>query len=436
MRLSQKNAACAAAIGFVITLVAGFPGWMSSDSLDQYRQALTTQFTDWHPPVMAAIWSVASVFAPGPLGMLVFHLGLYWGALLLLASLFTERKPVVAAAILLAGLLPFTANLAPIIWKDVGVAVYLMMAAALLVASYVNKREPSLLVLILLFLASASRWNAWLAVVPLVFLFCHLRLAQRSWTLKITLAMFVVGIIPIAISFLNYTVLGAKRTFPWQAIAMHDLAALGCARHPERVMVPQQFLTVHSNEQRVCAAYAAGIADPLFFPSDAPFRFNQAGTEDLVREWLASVRSNPIAYLEHRTKFYLAFLRVGQSHGDYLIHAQIDTNDLGLEHRPNAVSVALLKYTMSFSSTPFVKPWFWLSALLVILAVSASQRHWLASAVLLSGLLYLLPYYFVGLAPSFRYAYWSIWACLIGVAVLIAVHRATPLSAEKHSLPD
>ena len=41
---------------FIVLLF--YPGIMSNDSIASLRQARSFEFNDWHPPVMALIWSV------------------------------------------------------------------------------------------------------------------------------------------------------------------------------------------------------------------------------------------------------------------------------------------------------------------------------------------------------------------------------------------
>jgi hypothetical protein len=53
------------AIGFGLFLVYAFPGYMSSDSVNQIIEARTAVFSNAHPPIMAAEWRVLEVFVSG-----------------------------------------------------------------------------------------------------------------------------------------------------------------------------------------------------------------------------------------------------------------------------------------------------------------------------------------------------------------------------------
>src|ERR1051325_2140122 len=85
---------CAA--GFVLTVVAFYPGVMSPDSFDQWEQGRAWAFNDVHPPVMSALWGLMDRVWAGPAGMLLLHNALFWGAAALFWRLVRERSRVAA----------------------------------------------------------------------------------------------------------------------------------------------------------------------------------------------------------------------------------------------------------------------------------------------------------------------------------------------------
>ena len=46
------------AAGFLLCVVAYYPGYTSPDSIRQLGEARAWSFTDWHPRLMAAVWGV------------------------------------------------------------------------------------------------------------------------------------------------------------------------------------------------------------------------------------------------------------------------------------------------------------------------------------------------------------------------------------------
>src|SRR5687768_10446332 len=77
-----------AALGVALLLLnvgTFYPGFMSTDSVDQLEQALDTRLlSDWHPPVMTALWWLLLKLSFQTVGvMLVAQVALLWGSLTL-----------------------------------------------------------------------------------------------------------------------------------------------------------------------------------------------------------------------------------------------------------------------------------------------------------------------------------------------------------------
>ncbi len=47
----------------LILWVAFYPGFMSHDSIVQFGMSKSLNFNDWHPPIMAWVWSVVGFFS-------------------------------------------------------------------------------------------------------------------------------------------------------------------------------------------------------------------------------------------------------------------------------------------------------------------------------------------------------------------------------------
>ena len=64
--------------GFVISLLAFWPGLMEFDSFDQYAQAIgKEQLNDWHPVILVFVWKLLIFVHDGPQLMLLLQLLLY-----------------------------------------------------------------------------------------------------------------------------------------------------------------------------------------------------------------------------------------------------------------------------------------------------------------------------------------------------------------------
>ena len=77
--LRQRQAGGLALLLLVVALFAvnafmQFPGTMSNDAINQYAEAISGRYTDWHPAIMAWLWSLLRHIADGPAPHWLLHL--------------------------------------------------------------------------------------------------------------------------------------------------------------------------------------------------------------------------------------------------------------------------------------------------------------------------------------------------------------------------
>src|ERR1700676_2491531 len=171
--------------GFAVELLAFWPGLMSVDSIEQYIQAATHRYNDHHPPIMAWVWSWTNRVVVGPGGMLIFHLVLMWTGLWLIAEGARARRVRHTWLVPFVGVLPFVANIAGVIWKDVGMAYALLCAGGLLYASDGRRRHLRIaaitVAMLLLGYATMVRGNAPLATFALACYALATVFPRMSW---------------------------------------------------------------------------------------------------------------------------------------------------------------------------------------------------------------------------------------------------------------
>src|SRR5688572_28518775 len=141
----------------LLVCIGFYPGYMTSDSLQQLREARSGTFTTWHPPLMAFVWRQFDRVVPGPIGMVVFHTLMFGAGL---ALFFNRRLGLIPIALVTLSP-PVLGHLATV-WKDVG-----MFCALVLAVGLYARGKPGW-ALVPLFYACCVRHNAMLAVVPLV----------------------------------------------------------------------------------------------------------------------------------------------------------------------------------------------------------------------------------------------------------------------------
>lgn len=404
---------------FAGCMLAFYPGFMSPDSADQFAEALSLHFTDGHPPLMAAVWSVVNVIFFGPLGMLLLQLLLYWGSLFVLADIAWRKNYRWWWLWLLAGLLPSTINFIGVIWKDVEVEVCYLAVATGLLRARLEARKPGGFLLVLLFYGMGIRWNSLPAALPLLYGWLMLRYPGWRWHLYLPSTLLAAVLSVFLLIHINYRILRAEPTGLWQVLVIYDLVAIECATG--KPLVPNEFRNSNTSESQLCAAYDPMWIDPLFatFANPRPplHRVSAAAASALALPniWLDAVLEHPRLYASHRTAYFAKFLRIGEPNAYFYLYDTIVPNGFGITHRPNALSLVHTWYVQRFESCFILKPWFWLLASIGLFTVAVRRGSILALIVSLSGFLYVMPYWVIGPAPDLRYASWLIMSSVFGL---------------------
>jgi hypothetical protein len=437
---------------------AAWPGLYTVDSLKQLRQAMTGSYTDVHPPIMSLLWHGLLWLTGIPASLFILQIALL--GIGLLAWQFIFRRTNIAEAspfLVLAAWNPAILNFAGVVWKDVGLAVALLLGFATVAILALSHKPRWVLLapaLLFAFYASAVRWNGLPAVIPLLYLAAmaiapfqgwRKHLAAGSLTLLCS-AFFVVGN-----SVLTYGLLKAERDELAQVLFLYDLS--GITVQTGKSVIPDEFRTDTFTLAGLRAAYTADTMENLFVSSEyiqkAPavtvdnvnevfgkgLKFggpltrtdNPADTSRLRSVWLGAIRESPGAYLRHREALFFSLLRIGY---DSPYNAQVPIVD-GYKLWPSrwpgsGASIAILNALLNWAKgTPLFTGWFWVVVLLTVTTggvwVRREPAGGIAIALGASGLAYIAPYYVISVSADFRYLYWSVVAATLGTVILCGV---------------
>jgi len=227
MKRADLALSAAALLLCALTILATYPGTASFDSVAQWEQALSGNYSDWHPPIMAWLWAQLWPATLGPRGFFVLQMVLYWGAFLAMAfALKAHRGWVLALA-----LLPVTLNFSFVLWKDVWMAIMLAFAAAGALHAVDAKRRWPFLLFAWLALAAALlfRANALFAAFPLAWLL--LLIGAENAGGRIWIKLLVTGLLAVPACLLLLlsaqraigALTQAEKTWPSQFIMVDDL---------------------------------------------------------------------------------------------------------------------------------------------------------------------------------------------------------------------
>ncbi len=382
---------------------------MSFDSLAQYQISKTLEYTDWHPPIMSWIWSRLNDAVDGPQGLLAFHLTLLWAGLYLLYQKYEKRR--LAWLIIAAGFLPWVINFSGVLWKDVGMAVSLLMMVALGGSSL--SRSKMLLMALAAFYAVNLRYNAIFAVGPILYLFMRWQ-GQLSIKWSAISSLGALAALVFAGSILNYQILGATKTNPSNYIMVDDLLFLSV--HSGQSLIPG----VSIEDLQQCAQNEIGktkLVGKSFCLAEKPtYRGNPVLGDSLKSIWLRQLVLHPISYLAYRLSAFSYLIRSPAHSPYYIWHPGVDENNLNLKQRRTQATNLLERYVygtaklMPFAFKPYW--WLWIGSLLLLMTLTMQPSPSLRDirTLLFSGLLYTLGYLPLTPMADFRYVYWSVMA--------------------------
>lgn len=423
--------AIVALAGFALELVAFWPGLMSSDSVVQYTQALLRHYNDQHPPVMAWLWSWTDRVVSGPGGMLIVHLGLLWTGLWTIAEGARRRGLRYTWLIPLVGFLPTVANIAGVVWKDVGMAYALLCAGGLLYVSTCCTRTfrvaAIVAALVLIGYATMVRANAAAATFAIACYWIATTFPRTRPTHAIIAGAIAIALVLSVQQVIDRKLLDASPRHLSQLVLLFDLAAIACGGAD--VDIPESFRAPGYDKRALCRAYDPDQVDKLFFFPGSPMQMSrdEASYATLRDAWLDAVKAHPGLYVRHHVRAFtgLLGLRYVSTNDRYLRQESMQHNPWGITFTPNALSRTLDAAVDSLADSGVFSGLLWLALAVLLLVVIGRTRVYLPfeSALLASAVMYLLPYFFLSLAANYRFIYWSVLATPVA-GVLLALRGA------------
>ncbi len=418
---------------FLLNLVLHFPGTMGNDSKSQYAEAIAGRYSDWHPPVMAWLWSVLRLAADGPAPFLLLHLAVYWLGFGLLADAVRRAgHPRTALLMALAGAFPPFLYINAYLIKDVGMAASWLAAMGLLAWFRLQGRRIPVLtgvvIAALLAYGTLVRGNALFGLGPLLLY----AVAPASWLRsgRLIAAALVIAVLAIPITQLaNRVLFHAEARDPVHSLFLFDLAGVAAYDHDPGLMEPRA--TLQASDLAAC--YTPYWWDPFSPWGSCGALVHRPDTdhatigEGLTGQWLRTIASHPLAYAIHRLRHF---------NSSVLFAVPLKHIRLTPEYRTDNPAFPPLEVFSArdirldlLRKNPFMWPVTWLAWGAVLLVWAWRERPapsvLLARVLAASALGYSGAYLVIGVATDFRYHYWSLVAVAAAtVAVLPQLAQA------------
>jgi hypothetical protein len=439
----QMNLARAAFVALAGLVVHGFvfyPGWLSFDSAYQLWQARHYHFNNLSPvPVTLWLATLQRVFNTDTgAALFIFHLLLFWaGCALSLRASLTGWSRALLALMALAIVTPLWWTLANV-WTDTAVLAGYAAGVGLIAFSQDRKsRMLHNLALVFLLYGSIARLNALPAAAPLFLLWWITRpnhVHKTDW--RAAMAMLGLVGLSFAIGTVIDRTMADERVRTWPVQVLHDLAGVSITTNT--MYVPDFARDPELTIDTLRTGYTPYVATPVLLTTPAlrsgivvaPYSRKEAIA--LLRAWLDAIAAEPSAYLRHRLQMMdKLLLRPDRAHSYALSSTNIAFRDNPQSPPFAGVSKVIVDHLnhfgwrIQFSFAPYL-------VLFLVTAVSlyrknigtvpSNKHHHVATALLVSAALYVLPLLVLAPAADVRYLAWAVAA----ICLASWTHRFAP----------
>ena len=292
-----------------------WPGQTDPDTMDELTQAATGHFTDWHTPILSALWRIPysmGITSPGLVlvaGLFALLIGFY----LVLRVRFHRGASTAIAIVCCAW--PPVLSWGVHVGRDAWYAELSLCAfgfAARMVRMGAKQRGLNVAACLTFAFLAAAAWQLGVVALVALFVFVALNLLPADVPRR-TLVAYGTGL--VACLALLGLQLGLQRAInteaihPEQATYIYDLAQM--SRMQDKVLFPAETLrdphTALANLRKIKLGEDDGFVGQT---SVVDFPTNGERVTALRNAWLSSVLHHPWDYLTERTDLALAQLSI------------------------------------------------------------------------------------------------------------------------------
>ncbi len=281
--------------------------------------------------------------------------------------------------------------------------------------------------------AGLLRYNALIAVIPILYLAIDRLGVLRSWRVKLLLGVGLV-VFATGMSMIGNKMLNVVKMNPTSAVMLDDIINI---RTKEELAKRQgNMYEALISIQHKCGARRTSINSYWLCTEENQRKIiSQDHYDELKGYWFTTILSDPFAYALYRVETFTIFIFAPDQ---YVFRYQkgVVPNSLGQKVRYEKVQNILHIYVMEFGYRHFsylFQAWFWIIAGFVTLWIGAKKlRRYSKEVIVLSAssLIYIFSYLPMVVAADYRYIYWSVFATLIAL-LLIVIEKLSPSGRTK-----
>jgi hypothetical protein len=422
-------AALAAAI---LNFVAFYPGLLHHDAWAYFKAARDNDWDNWQPPLLGFLWIPLQKIHYGPQPMFVLFVAGYWSGFALLAAAISKRDPRLAIWTFIAAFFPLLINFNGQLVKDVSMAICLLLAFALaagLEFDWIKRKRLAAALLWPFFVAGAFMRANSLFGLPSLFDYAAAA-SSRRWTAQPWLRRAVIACL-IAIAVAPGHILADRYVFrvrdvkPISQLQIFDLGGI----------------TYFSGDDAF-----GGFFGPDFVARNTycytPRHWDMYGWErcpevyenlkprfgwDLTKLWLQGIAAHPIAYVTHRFAHANRFFQFAcKDCKEIVFTGGQSSNQKEFTFEPPFIYTVIEAAAHWLNDSPCGRPYFFLLVGLAWSVAAFGIRdpaiRRLTLMLALSGAMYALGLFAIGIAHEYRYIFWTMMcAALTTPAILLHV---------------
>jgi hypothetical protein len=430
----RRTLLIAALIAAVLNFIAFYPGLLHHDAWAYFNATRDNIWTNWQPPLLGFLWYPLRWIHDGPQPMLVLFVAGYWAGFVLLADSLRHEGRTLAWVTFFTAFFPLALNFNGQLVKDVSMGVCLLISAGIaagLISGSIRMRAVAVPLMWFFLVAGAfMRANSLFGLPPLIDL--ALSATSKRWA-AMSIVKRAVIVCALALTVAPAHILADRNIFrvedikPVSTLQVFDLGGMTYFSGQDRF---QGFFGpdfVARNETcytpRHWDVYGWMVGErgcPEVYGDMKP----QFGWP-LTKMWLEGIAADPLAYLTHRfahANRFFQFLCTDCKESVWT--GWQSTNQKEFTFEPTFLYRSIEAASHWLNESPFGPPYVWLLIALAwawaALAIPDPRTRTIVVSLTLSGAMYALGLFVIGIAHEYRYIHFTMLCALIATPAVVA----------------
>ena len=428
-----------------------FPGNYSTDSFYTLDQALSGNYFSDHSPMMAWTWSLLIKLTGLFESLFIFHTMALLTAVVCWILVFKKACQGGWISIFFPFFLitPIITSCFAYVWKDVGFAYFMLLGHGVIFLAILARRWQKFFILnslLLLFYGVLFRLNGYPALIPSIFILLSLTIPRGKLAIlktSMATAFVLVAMLLGSYIFSNF-ILKATKIPSTPMIKLSDITGISvisgqdyhptfCRQNPKHNFDAIQYL--YKDELIKKSGSVFKVVKKSFYGVNIKRR---SKVQKIATSWTYAIYNEPLAYLKHR---YIVFNNLMNRRARPARNRERIKNCIAKEWTNYLKKVGGVPYTDVTQGLPRTTPyyitgymvklfdkinffwnkvsgffnfgWFYfifliIQLLLGLFFIKDKYPRIIIITLCSSGLMYIVPYFFIAYSYDFRYLYWSV----------------------------